>query len=1030
MERQVALCAATAVAIWVLQIAYKLLRSPLRHIPGPLYTRVTRLPLKFSIVTGRRIYFIHDLHQKYGPVVRIAPDEVSVSSLPEFKEIHRVGSAFLKTPWYQKFAWDRNPGLFTMRDPKEHAARRKLFARVFSKSDLRRTWEPVVKDKVQLAVSQIRGELLRDGISDILKWWTFLATDVSGHLMFGESFDMLQYGKKNEYINVLESTMMGSGINVELPIVGLLGRYVPLASCQAMFRPSDYLTEYGRRAVSNSRTNSNSTRNIFTGMLNESEKASSMLSEEDVVIEAGNLIVAGSDTTAVTLTYLVWAVLSQPSLQHDLEEEVSALDPNYDEAALEELPLLNAVITETLRLYGAAPGSLPRSVPNGGATFCGYHVPQGATELYPDPETFDATRWLGGHGNGSDVAKQALSPFGYGTRICLGVHLAWMELRLAATEFFPSTPETPGPRILDAKAMSDPQSAHHGPSTKGPSSAGTASTLHGNEWMQKLARLCGPSATLRNVGTPMAEIESMFDSVFPRNPVETLRDFQSAQPVNAVQLYGSNEDILDAYYIFIHPYYPILPPPDRLPVIHNPAGVDHPDGFKPASPLALAISAMVALVPHKDVKNPARPEHVKIRREVALRFAEAAYAAIAKDYQPLRAPGGFEGSLRDSIGRPPFHSKLPVCLEGVIALSILCFYEYGQQGNLDNTARLANEALEMAFMLGLHESLEENEYALARRRSWWFVYMAASHMATVTGTPAPFDVYDPSFVTPYPKGWRLRVEAQQALYEAGIFAVELDETIRRREDASWIQKRMTELDTQITSLLFECRDTLSASQGPQPNCVESVASSALRSYAEIKLHSARIKLHRYCAFQDVPMFSEQPGLHPISPTNGNIGSSASCVRTLPQRPASIQEFGIQFPFSAHTSSVICVHAAINLVTLLDSLPFPNPTNDVSPTNLPYIFQNYEVPRAMPTLISCAMQAGYTMLTLSCKARPFVTKVPELEAGDFPLAGLRNELEQSLRVVAKFLANHAIAFEAIQGMRDEMMEAIEREFGQV
>jgi hypothetical protein len=178
---------------------------------------------------------------------------------------------------------------------------------------------------------------------------------------------------------------------------------------------------------------------------------------------------------------------------------------------------------------------------------------------------------------------------------------------------------------------------------------------------------------------------------------------------------------LDAYYIFIHPYYPILPPPDRLPVIHNPAVVDHPDGFKPASPLALAISAMVALVPHKDVKNPARPEHVKIRREVALRFAEAAYAAIAKDYQPLRAPGGFEGSLRDSIGRPPFHSKLPVCLEGVIALSILCFYEYGQQGNLDNTARLANEALEMAFMLGLHESLEENEYALARRRSWWFV---------------------------------------------------------------------------------------------------------------------------------------------------------------------------------------------------------------------------------------------------------------------------------------------------------------------
>ncbi|OJZ80683.1 hypothetical protein ASPFODRAFT_65671 [Aspergillus luchuensis CBS 106.47] len=577
--------------------------------------------------------------------------------------------------------------------------------------------------------------------------------------------------------------------------------------------------------------------------------------------------------------------------------------------------------------------------------------------------------------------------------------------------------------------MSDPHSAQDGPLTKGSPSAGTASTLDGNEWMQKLAKLCGPSATLRNVGTPMAEIESMFDSVFPRNPVETIRDLQSAQSVNTVQLYGSNEDILDAYYIFIHPYYPILPPPDRLPVTHNPVRVDHPDEFRPASPLALAISAMVALVPHKDVKYPARPEYVSIRREVSLRFAKAAYAVIARDYQPLRAPGGFEGSLRDSIGRPPFHSKLPVCLEGVIALSILCFYEYGQQGNLDNSARLANEALEMAFMLGLHESLEENEYALARRRSWWFVYMAASHMATVTGMPASFDVYDPSFVTPYPKDWRLRVEAQQTLYEAGIFAVELDETIRRREDVSWIQKRMSELDIQITSLLFECRDKLSATQGPQPNCVESVAASALRSYAEIKLHSARIKLHRYCAFQDVPMFSEQPGPHPGLCANKSIDEGrASSDTTLLQRPASMQQFGIQFPFSSHTSSVICVHAAINVVTLLDSLPFPNPTNDDSPTNLPYIFQNYEVPRAMPTLICCAMQAGYTMLTLSCKTRPFVTKVPDSNAGDFPLAGLRNELEQSLRVVAKFLANHAIAFEAIQGMRDEMVEAIEREFG--
>ncbi|PWY77261.1 hypothetical protein BO94DRAFT_588597 [Aspergillus sclerotioniger CBS 115572] len=574
--------------------------------------------------------------------------------------------------------------------------------------------------------------------------------------------------------------------------------------------------------------------------------------------------------------------------------------------------------------------------------------------------------------------------------------------------------------------MSDPQAAQDGPLTKGAPSAGGASTVDANEWMQKLARMCGPGAGLRNVGMPIAKIESIFDSVFARNSTKTSRGSQSAPLANTVQLYGSNEDILDAYYIFIHPYYPILPPPERLPVSHNPVLLG-PDGFEPTSPLALAISAMVALVPHQDVKEPSRPEYVKIRREVSLRFAEAAHVVVAKDYEPLRSPTGFQGSLRHVIGRSPFHPKVPVCLEGVITLSILGFYEYGQRGNMENTARLVNEALTMAVKIGLHESLEENEYAVARRRSWWFTYMAASHLATVTGMPATFDVYDPSFVTPYPKDFKLRVEAQQALYEAGIFAVDLDDTIRSRGEVEWIPKRMAELDAHITSLLFECREKLSSLQGPRPDCVESVASNALRSFTEVKLHSARIKLHRYCAFQDVPVFSEQPGLHPVSTASNATEAFGTDNADLQPPPASIQDFGIQFPFSAHMSSVICVHAAINVVTLLDSLPFPNPTNDTSPTNLPYIYQNYEVPRGMPTLISCAMQAGYTMLTLSCKTRPFVTKSKDSDLGDLPLAGLRQELEQSLRIVSKFLENHAIAFEAIQGMRDEMVAAIEREF---
>ena len=242
--------------------------------------------------------------------------------------------------------------------------------------------------------------------------------------------------------------MMGSGINVELPWVGFIGRHLPIPVLQTMFRASDHLSNYGRRAIANSRAMSSAHRNIFSGLMYEAEKDDATLDDEDVASEAGNLIVAGSDTTAITLTYLVWAVLCHPRWREALEKEVDGVNDDFDDARLEELPVLNAIIKEALRLYGAAPGSLPRAVPKGGATLSEYFIPEGVTvstqsytihrdeALYADPETFDPTRWLHENKRVLDAGQAAFSPFGAGSRTCLGIHLAWMELRLATAEFF------------------------------------------------------------------------------------------------------------------------------------------------------------------------------------------------------------------------------------------------------------------------------------------------------------------------------------------------------------------------------------------------------------------------------------------------------------------------------------------------------------------------------------------------------------------------------------------------------------------
>lgn len=71
-----------------------------------------------------------------------------------------------------------------------------------------------------------------------------------------------------------------------------------------------------------------------------------------------------------------------------------SLPEGYTDADVEKLPLLNAIIEETMRLYGAAPGMLPRVVPAGGVDMGGYFISQGSTvtthaySMHRDPEMF------------------------------------------------------------------------------------------------------------------------------------------------------------------------------------------------------------------------------------------------------------------------------------------------------------------------------------------------------------------------------------------------------------------------------------------------------------------------------------------------------------------------------------------------------------------------------------------------------------------------------------------------------------------
>lgn len=171
-----------------------------------------------------------------------------------------------------------------------------------------------------------------------------------------------------------------------------------------------------------------------------------------VYSEITDHILAGHETTGIALTYLTWRLSQNPALQADLRHELLTLQPTAcltdgvhapaalpDVRQLDGLPLLHAVLQETLRLHAPIPGAQPRQTP---ALFCalgpyaGIHagVRVAATaytlhrdeRVFPDPEVWDPRRWLAAHATEDERRERNRQfwAFGSGGRMCIGSHFA------------------------------------------------------------------------------------------------------------------------------------------------------------------------------------------------------------------------------------------------------------------------------------------------------------------------------------------------------------------------------------------------------------------------------------------------------------------------------------------------------------------------------------------------------------------------------------------------------------------------------
>jgi cytochrome P450 len=170
---------------------------------------------------------------------------------------------------------------------------------------------------------------------------------------------------------------------------------------------------------------------VFAYLLGEEGKNKHALDKRELQQDCMLLVVAGSDTTSNTLALCLYEMAKQPNLVERLRAELEHVTLTDFNALRDEVPLLDACINETLRLWPPVPSGLQRSIRQPLTLPSGRIVPSGTVlsthtfTLHRDarnfsrPERFYPDRWLKGPGKNEVHNIKAFSPFGFGSTSCI-----------------------------------------------------------------------------------------------------------------------------------------------------------------------------------------------------------------------------------------------------------------------------------------------------------------------------------------------------------------------------------------------------------------------------------------------------------------------------------------------------------------------------------------------------------------------------------------------------------------------------------
>ncbi|KAJ9632143.1 hypothetical protein H2203_000545 [Taxawa tesnikishii (nom. ined.)] len=490
--------ASTALLVLVALIVYRFMIypafvSPLSKIPPAHHTAaISPAWILWKRYSGNENVTVHAAHARFGPLVRLGPSEISVNCVDGgIRTVY--GGGYEKGDWYSKmFANYGYHNMFSTAERGPHSVRKRMLSNIYAKSTLQSS----------PALAQISSIILLDRmlprigkgqkiVLEAYELFSAVTMDFVTAYQFGlpQGSNFTQDEKHcREFLLDYKARQQYTFWPQEVPNltafarrVGLGHLLVPKWVDQANRDIEDWCLSMCDAAENALESGTTSTPGdvpsvygqMRTALMKEQmkqdsasvEKQGPALTEEQrlsIASEMLDQLAAGFDTSGITLTYLAWE-LSKPhnsNLQEALRHELQFLDPPIrlttasekkstlpDPKDIDALPLLHAVLMETLRLHAAIPGGQPRVTPAnaslGPPDNAIHGIPAGIRvnsaafslhrnpDVFAEPEQWRPERWLDAEGavdSGGEKGRWFWA-FGSGGRMCVGSNLAMVEMK-------------------------------------------------------------------------------------------------------------------------------------------------------------------------------------------------------------------------------------------------------------------------------------------------------------------------------------------------------------------------------------------------------------------------------------------------------------------------------------------------------------------------------------------------------------------------------------------------------------------------